>query len=428
MRHNPARFEIPDGFWDRDEVRQSLGEQDMGMLFRLLRKRLGATQDAIGVRVGMSQPDISKIANGRRRVEEHHVFAGIAEGLGMPPDARRLLGVAHPGDAEEGFPERVGVAALPAVHVEPPRRVGPEAADALRGALAQYAKLDNLIGPRHVMAAVAVHLDFVGRILDVAAGPTRTRVLRVGASFAEFAGWIHQDAGDAATALRWSDRALEWAAEAGDQTIVSYVLTRKSHQAAALRDRAGTLGLAEAALRDADRVSPRTRALALRQLARGHALARDADACARALDAARGQAARGDDHGEAERTLTGYCTPAYIELEAADCWLTLGRAGDAIQVYETCLADWPAAFERDRGVHLARLATAHAAARDPERACAAALDAVPIAADTGSARAADELRRLPGWLGRWKDTEGVRVLAEALRTLPDPAGRQRRRP
>lgn len=408
--------ETPAAFWTRADVREALRARDMATFFLLYSKHRNASQTAIGQRVGIAQPDISKIVRRKRRVEEQQVFARIADGLDMPADARRLLGVSGEGGTERSQPG--GPIGTPTSPIEPPRRVNPAAVDALHGTLAQYARLDNMMGPRHLMATAAVQLDFIGRLLAVADGTTRTRVLQVGSSFAEFAGWLHQDAGDDRAAAHWSDRALEWATEADDSLMISYVLTRKSHHAAARRDRRATLGLAEAALRRSDTISPRARALAYRQIARGHALAGDPDACARALDEARRNAAITADHGEAERTLTGYCTPAYVELEAADCWLILGRTREAIMAYEDCLADWPAEFERDRGLHLARLANAYAAHREAARACAVAMEAIPIVADTASARAAEELHRLPGWLGRWRKTDEVCILIEALTTLP----------
>src|SRR6266540_715153 len=110
----------------------------------------------------------------------------------------------------------------------------------------------------------------------------------------------------------WSDRALEWATVADDHFLTSYVLMRKSNQASGVGDAARTLDLAQAALHKQDRLTPRVRALALRQKAHGYALVRDATGCARALEAAAEQAALHEDHGDEERIQTGYCTPTYV--------------------------------------------------------------------------------------------------------------------
>ena len=251
----------------------------------------------------------------------------------------------------------------------------------------EYVKIDNLLGPAHLLALVKLHLNFIGELLTVASGHIRLELLTTGAWYAEFAGWLHQDAGNPQPAAYWTDRALGWAQAADDPLMVSYVLMRMSNQASGLGDTARTLDLARAALRGHDRLSPRVRALVFRQEARGHALSGDPAACARALEAAQEQAAAPGDHGDDEDALAGYCTPSYIDGEAADCWMLLGQPHKAVTILEHGLSAWPAPYERDRGLNLARLAVAHAASREPEQACAVAQEAAAIVSNTWSARA-----------------------------------------
>jgi tetratricopeptide (TPR) repeat protein len=297
------------------------------------------------------------------------------------------------------------------------RRVDPEAPALLRNIRVEYARADNLLGPTHLLDLMSLHLDFIGELVAAASGDVRTELLAVRAKYAEFAGWLYQDAGNVRAADYWSDRALEWATAAENHFLTSYVLMRKSNQASGVGDAVRTLDLAQAALRKPDRLTSRVRALALRQEAHGYALAGDATGCARALEAAAEQAALDEDHGDQERIETGYCTPAYVEMEAADCWMTLGRPDKAIALFENGLAAWPSDYQRDRGVHLARLAVAHAANREPEQACAVAREAVTIAVSTGSGRATTELRRAVGRLARY-DLPAVEELREALAVLP----------
>jgi hypothetical protein len=284
--------------------------------------------------------------------------------------------------------------------------------------LTEYAKIDNLLGPAHLLDLTSLHLDFISELLTVASGEGRTELLTVGARYAEFTGWLHQDAGDPQAAAYWSDRAMGWAQAADNDLMVSYVLMRKSNQASSVGDAPRTLGLARAALRGQDRLSPRARALALRQEARGHALSGDPTGCARALDAAREQAAAPEDHGEEDRILTGYCTPAFIEMEAADCAMLLGQPDQAVVTFEHGLATLPAQYQRDRAVNLARLAVAYAASREPERTCAVAQEAAAIVGSTWSARAVAELRRLPALLSPWPDLAPVAELEATLAALP----------
>jgi tetratricopeptide (TPR) repeat protein len=278
--------------------------------------------------------------------------------------------------------------------------------------------MDNLLGPAHLFALTSLHLKFISELLTVAAGDGRTELLTVGARYAEFAGWLHQDAGDPQAAAYWSDRAMGWAQAAGNDLMVSYVLMRKSNQASSLGDINRTLGLARAALRGQDRLSPRARALALRQEARGFALSGDPTGCARALDAARNEAAAPNDQGEEDRILTGYCTPAFIEMEAADCAMLLGQPDQAVVTFQHGLAILPGEYQRDRAVNLARLAVAYAASREPELACSVAQEAAAIVASTWSARAVAELRRLPTLLAGWPDSAAVAELEATLAGLP----------
>jgi transcriptional regulator with XRE-family HTH domain len=311
----------------------------------------------------------------------------------------------------------LGAAALASL-APVPRRLDPEAIRRLRTILMEYVTIDNLLGPAHLLDLVALHLNFIGELLTLASGQVRVELFTVGAWYAEFAGWLHQDAGNPQAATYWTDRALSWVRAADDPLRVSYVLMRKSNQASGLGDAGRTLDLARAALRGQDRLAPRVRALALRQEARGHALSGNPTACARALDAAQEQAAAPLEHGDDERALAGYCTPSYIDGEAADCWMLLGQPRKAVAILEHGLAAWPAPYQRDLGLNLARLAVAHAADREPEQACAVGQEAAGIVSNTWSARATTELRRLPTLLAAWPDLAAVAELRETLVALP----------
>jgi hypothetical protein len=72
------------------------------------------------------------------------------------------------------------------------------------------------------------------------------RLLQVGARYGEFASWLNQDSGNLRAATHWADRAMEWAQEASNPHLVSYVLVRKADQAAATRDAPRLSGLPRA--------------------------------------------------------------------------------------------------------------------------------------------------------------------------------------
>lgn len=279
-----------------------------------------------------------------------------------------------------------------------PESLTPELLRPLRGMFDQYVNLDRLIGARHMVEPIRQQATFVQRLAAIAHGEVRTDLLRLAAGWAEFCGWALHDAGNLAGAMAWTDRALGHIQELGDPQMLSYVLMRKSNIATDADQPGSGVGLATAALRTGNELSPLHRAVALRQQANGLALMGDGDECARALDGAMDAVASARDNPTGDNTdycAPGYCTPAYIEMEAANCWLILRRPDKAIPIFERGLADWPAGTqERDRGLCLSRLATSHAVAGDYGAACATGLQAVTLVQQTQSGRTFTQLRQL----------------------------------
>jgi hypothetical protein len=82
---------------------------------------------------------------------------------------------------------------------------------------------------------------------------------------------------------------------------------------------------------------------------------------------------------------TSYCTPTYIEIQRANCWIDLGEPMRAVGLFEGELAVLPRVYRNDRGVYLARLARAYAKGSEPELAAGTAAKALGIVNQTGSA-------------------------------------------
>jgi hypothetical protein len=73
---------VPEEFWLRDDVRRALDRRDMGALFRLLSKQVGASQTRMGTATGLSQGTVCIIMNGSRMVSAIDVLERIADGVG----------------------------------------------------------------------------------------------------------------------------------------------------------------------------------------------------------------------------------------------------------------------------------------------------------------------------------------------------------
>lgn len=85
---------LPERAWEKAEVREALRIRSVGQLFKYAQHFSGASQARIAMAVDMTQGRVNEIINGRRSVRELDVFERVADGLGMPDDARHLLGLA----------------------------------------------------------------------------------------------------------------------------------------------------------------------------------------------------------------------------------------------------------------------------------------------------------------------------------------------
>ncbi|MGD3107559.1 helix-turn-helix domain-containing protein [Streptomyces sp. YGL11-2] len=384
-------------------------------------------------------------ASGMSQNELMDAMADAAERLGIDLPSRSSLktqismfenGRRPPGDdyqvlfcevyqatrAELGFALETAPSQLDALPMLPSPRitaptVTPEVLDYLRSVFVQHAQAEPLVGPRFLVPAVQSQVPLIEQLCTDTSGPDRSDVLRVGARYSEFLGWLYQDTGDSQSAMLWTNRALDYAYELDDPTLSSYILQRRSNIAGEAGQAGYAQGLANAALKHASKLPSQVRAVALRARASALALLGDADESVRALDQARALADKAPDEDEG---LATYVSVSYIEMEAANCALELKRPQHAVRTLEESLTRWPAQQQRDRGLCLARLATAYAQLGDLEGAVHAASQAASIAQATGSARILAELTRLQTHLSPFRKLVEVAELSRTLGTMKAP--------
>ncbi|MFE9407315.1 hypothetical protein ACFYN0_00720 [Streptomyces sp. NPDC006704] len=322
-------------------------------------------------------------------------------------------------DEELGFPLS---AEVPKLQAAPPSTlwrsklpvpVNPEMLKYLTSVLDQHAEAEPLVGPQFLVAPVQAQVPLIEQMCLEAYGPLRERVLRLGARYTEFLGWLYQDTGNPDEAMRWTSQAMDYAQELNDSSLMAYIFQRRSNIATEAGYAGHGAGLASAALRYSPDLSPRVRAVVLRQLANSKASLGEHTEARRAIDQALEAAAQGDD----DDPMAGYCSVAYVEMEGANCDLRLESPEDAVGTFTESLMHWPAVQERDRGLCLARLATANATLGDVEGSHTAAHQALGIAERTGSARIRDELFRLRPRLAPWRKLVEISELNQALDSL-----------
>lgn len=249
---------------------------------------------------------------------------------------------------------------------------------------------------------------------------TTEPTLRLLAQYAEFAGWLHQDAGNTTAAMHWTNYASQWAQAIGDYQMVAYMLVRKSNIALLDGDTFDVIDLAAAARKVPGPVSPKLHALAAQQEARGWVLHRDASQFQHRLDIA---ASLLRDHpGDVDATAPVYLHHYDLDIlqeQSASGYRACGQAETAVTILERQIAATPEYLHRDLGHQLAKLANTVLATTepDPERAADLGLRCAATAKATGSARIAGELQTLDRTLScRWPTLPGTTALREALAT------------
>lgn len=276
-------------------------------------------------------------------------------------------------------------------------------------------RADNLFGPRHALTSVHQQLSILESLLEYARGAQRSDLLRLAAQYAESAAWLHEESADMPNAAKRTSKAMEWATESGDQAMVAWTLFRKSQQATTKKNAAQAISLAQAARRNSSTLTRPMQAAAIQQEAHGYALDADEVSCHTRLDDAHDFAASPDTKGDARTGHGDFCTASYIEIQRANCWLTLGRPDLAVPLFETALTELPDAYQRDRGLAQARLARAYTGIREYDSAAAQATSALSIARSSGSPRTMHETVSAVNALGEVHTSQAVSQLFDTIK-------------
>jgi tetratricopeptide (TPR) repeat protein len=304
-----------------------------------------------------------------------------------------------------------------------PRPAGAQTIEGLRNVLSAQVNADAMIGSRFLIDAIRDQAPIIDNACRAARGKDQEPALRFAIEFIEFCGWLHQDSGDFACARSWTNKALDYAMELGDQRLVAYILMRKSNIATDAGDPATALGLTNAALANANLLTPRLRSVVLRQRAYSEAAmisafkdtTRDSD-FGRDSERAMAEALAGVN--QQEEDFAPYCTPSYVEMEIGASLLLLGKPNDALSVFEASRTEWSDPKQaRDNALCLARLATAHANVGDRDKASVVAKEAISAAEAVGSWRIIAQLATLNSHLAKWKHQSPIDEIVRRLSAL-----------
>ena len=422
----PAIREVVERVFARPDVLNACKRRDISTMITILGAN-GVTQAEIAALMGKTTQGRLSEYKMHKRAPTMETFKKFADGLGLPPAARLALGLASEA-ADSGSSEVAGgrptdIAGAGLGDVRPllsnlSRTSAVPVLSALRGMHRGYVEADRLMGSLCVAGPIQLQMPVIERACEVSRGADRIEMLRFACQFVEFGGWIFQDAGDLTCAMQWTNRALDYALELGDERVIAYTLMRKAMIATEGGTPAQGLGIADAALRRKDSLTPRLRAVILRQRSYSNAVLGEVIATARDADEAVTEAVAGENQDEEDRA--PYCTPTYAAMEAGASWVLLGHPKTAIPILEKSRSEWADHTEvRDYALCVSRLALAYAAGGDVERACAAADEVVALAQGLGSRRVVSQLGLLYRGLERWRRDPAVAGVRGRLKMLAD---------
>jgi transcriptional regulator with XRE-family HTH domain len=154
----------------------------------------------------------------------------------------------------------------------------PATVAAFAGLLGQLRALGRSWPPALLLPTVVAQTRTLVYVARAAPPAPFGRLFLVAGRFAEYAGWMYQEAGDDREMARWTRLAVRYGQMAGDAALATYADVRLAGAAMYQGDAASTVALARRAAARAGTTS-RVRGLALQRQAQGHAMLGEGAAC-----------------------------------------------------------------------------------------------------------------------------------------------------
>ncbi|TXS08802.1 helix-turn-helix domain-containing protein [Streptomyces sp. wa22] len=368
---------------------------DFGVVLATLRARRGWSVREAARRANVSEGQICNLESGLRNPTPA-VAAACDAAFGTGGELVELAGAGRRGARSEDVVEAGSV-------VSGYERV-----------LWELKGIGRSTGPRFVSASMKSITRILTDAGPHAVGEQRAEIWLLASRFAEYTGWMAQEAGNPAEALRWTNLAVRWGAYGGDETVAAYALVRKAFIAQHRGDTCAAIGFADQAAGH-PAANPVIRAHAARRAAQGHARRGDAGACQEALERFRSHAAE----------VIGERTPHWgprIEngnprLIEASCMLSLRRFELAADLFAADHRPAEPADSNSQARFAVRQATALAGAGRLDDACQIAEATLPVIKRIDSATVRAELGRFVEQARTWRASPGQLALIDASAAL-----------
>lgn len=311
------------------DVRTSASQSanvDFGVRLRDLRLRKGWRIRELATLTSISAGQIGNLEHGRR-MPKGNTAEILDAALGAGGDLIALAaGRAAAGTEARARSGRVLSATPrtnPVLDVDSLLHTYGDVLDSLRG-------LGRAAGPRPVLGTLRASARTLSETARDLRGADADGVWALAARFAEYTGWMFEEAGDYTGALRWTQQAVVWGARGDDHTVAAYAYVRRALIAQHRGDPRATVEYARRAAAH-PATTARIRVHAARREAQGHALLGDRDACYRGLERS---ARLMDTHAESGAPDWGpRADRETFQLIEASCLMALRRFDTALELF-----------------------------------------------------------------------------------------------
>ena len=447
----------------RQDMDEACRRRDIGAIIRILGAH-GITQGQVASLTGIAQGRLSEYKTGKRIPTASSTFEAFADGLALPAQARRALGLAPASGADAGpvasglevpadtfglqlLAEEIGrrgdsvkrremlslVAQLGAVTALAQSEVWERLAYALTKPTAMdeavvremearsagFHRLEEFMPAPALFKGLAAHLREVGTLLNGTAtdpeNELRTRLMVVAGESSVLAGWAASDMGDAGTARNFYETAERAAKEAGDPGIAACALAYRSY----IPSTKGAHGRARVLLTEALQASARAKAtspgtaawLAARHAEESAALGDKPQA----LDSWRRAAeAFSIADPEEDRVWTRFLDQNRFDSYRIATYAKIGKLNEAQEIASAVLGRLAQPDRKKAAIILEDIAVAHLTRGAVADAARLAKDGLAIVRETEFAMWVPRFEAIGQGLRRWQTQPQVRAFLEDL--------------
>lgn len=334
------------GLWADVALRAAWARADWAAVLYEYRRVAGLTQRQLEPLIGLSQPHISAIESGRRKVKTSEVRTRITEGLQVPDELRaaeRFTGWEPPAELRDRL-----------AHGHRTGRTDLRTADWIGRVLAEHRRAEDEIGGRDLWWVVRSQLDSVTRLLPDTTGAAADRLILLAAEHAHWLSWVAWQEAQRGPALAWIDLAHGWAVDGGHPDMASWAQRMRAYYSLTHGDPVRALRTAEAARHAGPRpLSPAAAAAAVHQAAMAAAACAERDTARRLADEAHELALQVPEEQDRPGWLY-WLSPSRARLQAADAAYACRDWSDAAAGFRESLPVL-AGYPRDHAYYRARL-------------------------------------------------------------------------